>query len=393
MRGSADKSDVTIDDYSYFLAGIAVMYWIPLIIIPFLSSDSPSPVSPASQLAQLAKDGTAIETTFYAELKKAGRDMPQVSAANDKYRKDAAAWAIRANSLLKAHPAEPETLDLILAMNEIHFVDDESVDILRKHHFASPKVLGLLNSFSQDSAGSRRSFAEDVADKHSDQATRGKATLALGRMDRIYLIDGLKKKPHFGGRLGKPDDLRSRARRYLDRVLKEYADIKSDDEDATLGELATDEIAGLDNAGQLEVGNMAPDIQSEDLDGMPLKLNPRGGKVTLLVFWGSWCGPCMRLVPHEIAMAEKYMDRPFQIYGINGGDERDVAKATVLKKQITWPNFYSGKARGGLAAVWNVDSWPAVYVIGPDGVIRYKGHGDDLEEAVEKAVTAAESQN
>ena len=365
------------------------MYWIPLVVIPFLSTDS-TPL--ADQLLQLAKDGTAIETNFHEELRKAGRDMPQVSALNKKYRADTSEWAERANSLVKAHPAEPETLDVILTMNEIHRVDDQTVAILREHHFNSPKILGLLNSFAQDSAGARRRFAEDVADQHSDPSVRGKATLALGKMDRIYLIDGLKDKPSFGGRLGKPDVLRARARLYLERVLKEYADIESDEEDTKLGELARDELAGLDNAGRLEVGHAAPDIESADLDGNPLKLNFRSGKVTLLVFWGTWCGPCMRLVPQEIAMSEKYMDRPFQLYGVNGGDERDVAKATVVKKQITWPNFYSGKARGGLAAIWNVDAWPVVYVIGQDGVIRYKGHGDNLEEAVEKAVTEAESQ-
>jgi thiol-disulfide isomerase/thioredoxin len=366
------------------------MYWIPLVVIPFLSTDS-TPI--AEELAQLAKDGTAIETNFYEELKKAGRDMPLVRAANDKYRVDTSAWAERANSLLKGHPAEPETLDVILTMNEIHYVDDETVAILREHHFRSPKVLELMQSFAQDSEGPRRSFAEDVAEQHEDISVRGKATLALGRMDRIYLIDGLKDKPSFGGRLGKPEALRERARLYLERVLKEYSGIESDEEDTTLGELARDELAGLDNAGRLHVGNPAPDIEAEDLDGKPLKLNFRGGKVTLLVFWGTWCGPCMRLIPQELAMSEKYKDRPFQLYGINGGDERDVAKASVLKKQITWPNFYSGKARSGLAAIWNVDAWPAVYVIGPDGVIRYKGNGGGLEEAVEKAVTEAETQN
>jgi hypothetical protein len=67
-----------------------------------------------------------------------------------------------------------------------------------------------------------------------------------------------------------------------------------------------------------------------------------------------------------------------------------VAKKTVLNKQMAWPNFYGCRIRGGLAAVWNVDAWPAVYVIGPDGVICYKGDGDGLEEAVEKAVAEAE---
>jgi hypothetical protein len=98
----------------------------------------------------------------------------------------------------------------------------------------------------------------------------------------------------------------------------------------------------------------------------------------------------MRLVPHEAALAEKYKGRPFQLYGVNGGDERELAKKTTLDKQMTWPSFYGGRIRGGLPAVWNVDAWPAVYVIGPDGVIQYKGYGDDLDAAVEKAIVAAE---
>jgi thiol-disulfide isomerase/thioredoxin len=370
----------------------AMNYSTPLLLVIFLAADPAPPTSPAEQLVLLAKEGTSIDETFHVELTKAGRDMPKVGAANDKYRAASSAWAKRAGALLKAHPAAPETLDVILAMNEIHYVDDETVAILRQHHFASSKVIGLLSSFSQDSRGPRRQFAEDLAGKHPDRTVRGKATLALGRMDRVYLIDGLKEKPHFGGRLGKPDELRARARVYLESVVRDYADIESDEEDTTLGELASSELKGLDNVGRLEVGKVAPDIVGEDVDGKPLKLTAVSGKVTLLVFWGTWCGPCMRLVPREAALAQKYVDRPFQLYGVNGGDERTVAKESVLKKQMTWPSFYSGKLRGGLAAVWNVDAWPAVYMIGSDGVIRYKGHGDDLEEAVEKAVIEAEKQ-
>lgn len=367
-----------------------MIYSIPLLLLSLLAAGPAPSASPADQLAAMAKEGTAIRDNFKAELKKAGRDMSRVYAANDKYRADSSEWAKRAAVLLKAHPAEPAALDLILAMNEVHSVDDDAVAILREHHFASPKVLALVGMFSQDSRASRRRFAEDVAAKHPDRSVRGKATLELARMDRIYLIDGLKKDPRFGGRLGKPDELRARARRYLQSVVKDYADIKSGEEGATLGELAKDELAGLDNVGRLEVGNVAPDIAWEDLDAKPLKLSAKSGKVTLLVFWGSWCGPCMKLVPHEAALAKKYTGRPFQFYGVNGGDDRKAAKKTVLDKKMTWPIFYGGRLRGGLAAVWDVDAWPAVYVIGPDGVIRYKGYGDGLEDSVEKAVVEAE---
>lgn len=345
--------------------------------------------SPADQLAALAKEGFAIHDSFYAELKAAKDDNASIEA-NRKYRDDAKAWAARANPMLKAHPSEPAALDVLLAMDEISYVDDRAVQLLRENHFASPKVLRLVHSFCQDRPGARRLFAEDVAEKHPDKLVRGQATLILGRMDRTYLIDGLRKNPSFGGRLGTPDELRVRARRYLERVVKDVPDLMSEEEKETLGDLAKDELAGLDNVGRLEVGNVAPDIMGADLDGKPLTLTMKSGKVTLLVFWGTWCGPCMRLVPHEVAMLEKYKDAPFQIYGINGGDERDVAKKTTLAKQMTWPNFYGTRKRGGLAAVWNVDAWPKVWVIGPDGVIQYTGHGSDLEAAVEKAIASAE---
>ena len=59
-------------------------YSFPLILVALLAADPVPPNSPAEQLVQLAKEGNSIHETFYAELTKAGRDMPKVSAANDK---------------------------------------------------------------------------------------------------------------------------------------------------------------------------------------------------------------------------------------------------------------------------------------------------------------------
>jgi thiol-disulfide isomerase/thioredoxin len=372
-------------DFMPMYVGISLVF-----LLACATADESKTSSTTEQLAALTKRGIEIHDAFYSELKKAGHDRQLIAAANNKYHEDATAWAETAMPLIEANPTEPATLDLILAMNKIHYVDDRLVRILHEHHFTSPKVLDLVQSFSQDRPGARRAFAEEVAEKHADRAVRGKASLALGRMDRIYLIDGLKDRPSFGGRLGTPDNLRIRAREYLERVVKNYADIRSDDEDELLGELARDELAGLDNIGRLEVGKLAPDIVGQDLDGQPLKWTASSGKVTLLVFWGSWCGPCMRLVPHEIELKEKYKGKPFQIYGINGGDERQLAQQTALEKQMTWPSFYGARKREGLAAIWNVDAWPAVYVIGSDGIICYKGHGDGMEAAVEQAVAQAD---
>ncbi len=135
------------------------------------------------------------------------------------------------------------------------------------------------------------------------------------------------------------------------------------------------------------MGKPAPDITGVDLEGKPLTMTAKSGKVTLIVFWGSWCGPCMALVPTEIKLAEKYQGKAFAIYGVNGGDERDVALEAAKRKKMNWPSFFSGEERrSGLDVVWNVDAWPKVYVIDHKGVIQYVGHGKGMTEAVDRCM-------
>lgn len=67
----------------------------------------------------------------------------------------------------------------------------------------------------------------------------------------------------------------------------------------------------LDALRSIAVGKVAPDIQGEDTNGKPMSLSDYRGKVVVLVFWGTWCSPCMGLVPHEKALVERFRDRPF----------------------------------------------------------------------------------
>src|SRR4051812_44442444 len=124
---------------------------IPLLVLLVCApADESKTVGSAEQLAALAKRGNEIHDNFYSELRKAGQDRTLVSEANNKYRDEAAAWAKSATPLIEANPTESATLDVILAMNNIYYVDDGLVLILRKHHLTSPRVLELLNGFSQD---------------------------------------------------------------------------------------------------------------------------------------------------------------------------------------------------------------------------------------------------
>ena len=84
------------------------------------------------------------------------------------------------------------------------------------------------------------------------------------------------------------------------------------------------------------VGNVAPEIEGEDIDGMPMKLSDYRGRVVMLVFWGTWCGPCMGAIPMEKAIVDRLKDRPFVLLGINSDSDREKLKARMREEGITW---------------------------------------------------------
>jgi thiol-disulfide isomerase/thioredoxin len=135
----------------------------------------------------------------------------------------------------------------------------------------------------------------------------------------------------------------------------------------------------------LRVGKVAPEITAEGVDGKPFKLSDHRGKVVVLVFWACWCGPCMRLVPHEREMTERLKGKPFTIVAVNGDEKRATAAEVMTKEKMTWPSFWNGSdgPQGPISKAWNVRGWPTMYVLDEKGVIRFKDlRGKELEEKV-----------
>ena len=158
----------------------------------------------------------------------------------------------------------------------------------------------------------------------------------------------------------------------------------------TLGDLAT---ARLDEMHNLTIGKPAPEIDGVDLDGKPLKLSDHRGKVVVLVFWGSWCGPCMREVPHEREMAEKYKGRPFALLGVDCNEEKSAGLKAIQDNQMTWPNWHDGAdGNGPIVSRYHIRSYPTVFVIDAKGAIRQKQTlGEGLDHLVEDLLKEAET--
>jgi thiol-disulfide isomerase/thioredoxin len=153
---------------------------------------------------------------------------------------------------------------------------------------------------------------------------------------------------------------------------------------------AKHELARIERCG---LGKPAQEIVGEDLGGQPVRLSDHRGKVVLLVFWASWCAPCMADVPHEKELVERFKGRPFVLIGVNGDGSKDAARKAVTKAGIPWRSAWDGErdAAGPITRAWAVIGWPTVFVIDHNGIIRHdRLRGKRLDKPLEELVSQAE---
>ncbi len=130
------------------------------------------------------------------------------------------------------------------------------------------------------------------------------------------------------------------------------------------------------------------------LDGTKLKL-PEGllGKVVVVDFWATWCGPCVAEVPHMKAVYAKYKPKGVEIVGISLDNDRQALEGFVKAREMNWIHTYSGRPEGDpTAEKYGVRGIPSIWVVGKDGKVVSRDARMDLEETIEKALAAPATQ-
>ncbi len=138
----------------------------------------------------------------------------------------------------------------------------------------------------------------------------------------------------------------------------------------------------------LKEGAVFPDFQEKDLDGKPLSVSGLKGKVVLIDFWATWCGPCVQELPNVLAAYEKYHGQGFEVIGISLDSDRDKLTSFIKEKKMAWPQYFDGKSwQSKLGTKYGVNSIPATYLLDKEGKIIASGlRGDALDAAIAKAV-------
>jgi hypothetical protein len=98
------------------------------------------------------------------------------------------------------------------------------------------------------------------------------------------------------------------------------------------------------------------------------------------------------MYPHERSLVSRLQGQPFVFLGVNSDKNRDKLRRTIAEQGITWRSWWDGATDGPIATRWQVDGWPALYVLDAKGVIRYRvRNAPQLERAVTTLLKEMES--
>ena len=101
------------------------------------------------------------------------------------------------------------------------------------------------------------------------------------------------------------------------------------------------------------------------------------------------------MYPHERSLVKRLADKPFALIGVNSDDDLEALRPRLEKENITWRSFWNGpEGTGGpISTAWGVRSWPTIYVLDAQGVIRFKNlRGEALDTALDELLAEMETQ-
>jgi thiol-disulfide isomerase/thioredoxin len=349
---------------------------------------------PAAQAAPACESFETVNKEYEAASKtwmtanRAARDEANKQGKEQDFKFDkphpAAVFSPRFLALAEKNPEAAEAFDALkmalLTSNDPQIgtaleTRAKVVKILQDYYVAKPSIKGLLRNLTLHDDPGSRALVADVIARNPDRkvqvaAYRGLVSycemvirLADSIKDpkRLEMVEKQAGKDFVKERLAKAEPARLELARLKKTLREKYGDLIND----------------------LSIGNAAPEIKIQAVDGTEARLSALKGKVVVLDIWTTWCVPCKAMIPHEREMVERLKDKPFVLVSISADEKKETLTAFLAKEKMPWTHWWNGQ-EGGIMEEWDVKYVPMVYVIDSRGVIRHKDlRGEELEKAVD----------